>query len=242
MRLYRRTAKPLHKIDPAVLLRDDSAFAYQEAYRTARTNLLYLPIEDRCKKIAVTSAMEAEGKSTVCANLAIAMAMAEKRVLLIDMDMRKPTQNAIFQKSRGPGLSEYLAGIDEKPTIQQTAYSGLSLLASGRIPKNPAELLLSKRLGTLFEQLEECYDYIFVDTPPVCVITDATLVANHVHGYILSVRAGYSNTDDMQKTAQTLREAGASVYGAVLNGMNPKGGRYGRYSKNGYYSSYGGAE
>lgn len=225
-----------------VLLGQKSAFAYQEAYRVARTNLLYLPIEDRCRKIAVTSAVPAEGKSTVSANLAISLAMAGKRVLIIDMDMRKPVQNTRFRKPRGPGLSEFLAGLDEAPSIQQTEYEGLSLLASGRIPKNPAELMLSKRMDALFGRLEQDYDYILVDTPPVGIVTDATLVAKQVHGYLISARSRYSRADVLQKAVATLREANVLVYGVILNGLDPKDGRYKRYGKSGYYSSYGGED
>ena len=254
LHIFNRSRKPPENGADAhagVLLGEKSAFAYQEAYRVARTNLLYLPIEDRCRKIAVTSAVPAEGKSTVSANLAISLAMAGKRVLIIDMDMRKPVQNMMFRKPRGPGLSEFLAGLDEAPSVQQTEYEGLSLLASGRIPKNPAELMLSKRMDALFGRLEQDYDYILVDTPPIAIVTDATLVAKHVHGYILSARGRYSKTDGVQRAAATLREANVPVYGVILNGLNPKDGRYGgyryygrykRYGKSGYYSSYGGED
>lgn len=228
------------------LLREDSAFAFKEAYRAARTNLLYLAIDDPCRKIAVTSAVPSEGKSTVAANLAISLAMADKRVLLIDMDMRKPVQNQLFEMKREPGLSEFLAGIDKEPAVQKTKYNGLSVLPSGRVPKNPAELLLSKRMEMLLEKLEGQFDYILIDTPPVGVVTDATLVAKNVHGYLIAARSGHSQSDNLQRAAEVLKDTDTQVFGVILNGLDPKQGhgsysrygRYGRSGKYGYYSSY----
>lgn len=234
--------------DRRLILGDQSPFALSEAYRKARTNMMYLPIDDGCQKVAVTSSLPAEGKTLCSVNLAIVLAQSGKRVLLVDADMRKPRVERLLDLTPpgGAGLSEYLAGMTEGPTIVPAGRNGLDVLASGKIPPNPAELLSSPRVQQLFDGLKERYDHILLDTPPVSVVTDATVLSSRINGYLMVARAGYSDLEVMKTSVQALEQVGATIHGFVLTELEPKSGRYGygkygRYGRYDAYSRYGAA-
>lgn len=216
------------------LLREDSPFAMTEAYKAMRTNLLYLSSDSACKKLVFTSALPGEGKTTNCANTAIAFAQMGKRVLLIDADMRKPKIHKLFDCPLAPGLSERLAGLDKSTDFAASEQENLSLLTAGRIPPNPAELLLSDKMEQLLREAGERFDYIFIDISPVGVVTDAAILAKWVQGYVLVARVDVTPMDVLKETVSTLEKLGAHIVGFLLNDVadNERNyrGRYGDYS------------
>lgn len=231
------------------LLSKDSPFWITEAFKTLRTNLTYATTGDTKSPIfGVTSDFTGAGKSLIAANLAISFAQLGKRVLLIDGDMRCPTQHRIFSVDKKQyGLSEALTGaagdvVDHYVTTSK--YEGLDLMVCGHIPPNPCELLASERMKRLLAEIALNYDYVLIDLPPICATTDAGVLALSVTGYILAVRAGYSNLNAVSDSIETMQAMHANLIGFVLNAVPPKSGaRYGSY-KNGYgnygaYSRYG---
>lgn len=228
-----------------LLLAEDTPFAAKEAYKSTRTHILYLSPGEGCKRIAFTSALEHEGKSLSCINIAISMAETGKRVLLVDADLRRPMMKNVFALRETQGLSEKLAGLSGAEYPGQvfackTQYENLAVLPSGNIPPNPAELLSSPRLSSIFEALEQHFDYIFIDTPPIGAVTDTALLIPEVQGHIFVVRAGDTSVDSLRRAVFTMNQLGANILGFILNDYNPKKshGYYG-YGKHGrYYGKY----
>lgn len=225
------------------LINEKSSTRILEAYRMARTNLFYSgDSADGGAVFGITSASPGDGKSLTCANLAISFAMSGKRVLLIDCDMRKPTQKATFGIQSESGLSEYLAGVADTPCICETQQENLWILTSGRCPPNPAELLYRPRFAELISQMRETYDFVFVDLPPVGLISDATIVAPQIHFYVLVIRMKKSDMRMVQATAENIEKVGGKIAGLMLNDVDDgySTGYKGRYSKYGKYGGYGG--
>ena len=231
------------------LITAKSSMRVLEAYRMARTNLFYSGGSENSGVVfGVTSASPSDGKSLTCANLAISFAMSGKRVLLIDCDMRRPTQKKAFGVQTDSGLSEYLAGVADHPNIVATEYENLSLLTSGRCPPNPAELLYRPRFAELIGSVREKFDFIFIDLPPVEMISDATIVHTYINSYVLIVRMRKSDYQLVQGAIESIEKVGGKIAGLVLNDVEDKSesyrykskhyGRYGRYYKK-YYSKYG---
>lgn len=227
------------------LINENSSTRILEAYRMARTNLFYSGDNaDGGAVFGVTSASPGDGKSLTCANLAISIAMSGKRVLLIDCDMRKPTQKTAFGAQTESGLSEYLAGVTDVPCVCETQQENLWLLTSGRCPPNPAELLYRPRFAELIANARETYDYVFVDLPPVGLISDAAIVAPQIQFYVLVIRMKKSDMRLVQASAESLEKVGGKIAGLLLNDVADgyskgyKGGGYSKYGRYGGYSRY----
>ena len=220
------------------LISDKSTTRILEAYRMARTNLFYTGDSTETGVVfGISSASPNDGKSLTCANIAISFAMSGKRVLLVDCDMRKPTQKIAFDVKPESGLSEYLAGVSLEPCIIPTSYDNLSILTSGRCPPNPAELLYRARFAELMKYGRENYDFVFLDLPPVGIISDAAIVAPHVQSYVLVVRVNKSDYRAIQETVETLEKVNAKIAGFILNEVDDGYSSY-RYGK-GYGKGYG---
>ncbi len=220
------------------IIDEKTPFEIREAYKALYTNILYLNTPTKCKKIAITSAIPGESKSTLATNLAITIAAnAEgKRVLLIDTDMRQPKVTRLLSLDiRGRGLSEYLAGIDEKPYLNYIPKLNITVLGSGGPNVNPTMLVGSSRMSDLIKLCEQQFDYIIVDTPPVNILTDAMLLTDVVNGYIISTLADYSNINCVSECIDSLERIGATIYGVVVSAVKSKS-RASGYSK--YASKY----
>ena len=219
-------------------------FAVRESFKALYTNILYLNIEDKCKKIAVTSAVSGEGKTFVSTNLALTLAQnaGESKILLIDTDMRQPRVAKLLDiDNRSHGLSEYLAGIDSVPNFQHIPEHNLTILTSGGSNVNPTKLIGSSRMAEFLRSCEETYDYVIVDTPPVNIVTDAILLNELVNGYVISTRADYSDIKTVSEAVGALERVNAEIFGIVLTSLKLKGGRhYGNYKYGNYkYGHYG---
>ena len=220
------------------LIDEDTPFPIREAYKALYTNVRYLNIEGKCKKIVVTSAVPGEGKTTLSINLAITLAqnLEEKRVLLIDADMRRPRiASTLNIDPQTRGLSEFLAGLDNDPNFEYIAQHKLMVLTAGGQNANPTKLIGSDRMRKLLDACEEEFDYVIIDTPPVTVVTDAILFNTNVSGYIIATRSEYSNANKLSECVNSLEQVGAEIFGIVLSDVRVKkaGGRYSKYSRYG---------
>jgi capsular exopolysaccharide synthesis family protein len=192
-----------------------------EAYRTLRTNLEFSSLDKPLKTMVVTSPGPDEGKSTTLANLAVTMAQAEKEVILVDCDLRRPSQHEIFGLSNDVGLTTMV--VDEKamsePPLLEIGVPGLLLLPSGPLPPNPSELVGSRRMQQIIAALSERADIVLFDAPPIIAVTDAAVLASRVDGVLLVVKAGGTKRDHAQKAKALLDKVNAHLVGAVLNNV-----------------------
>ena len=188
-----------------------------EAYRTLRTNIQYARVDGDLKVLLFTSAGPGEGKSTVAANTAVALAQTGNRVILVDCELRKPVQHHVFHLNK-KGLTNCLVG--ESPAVellQETEVANLRVLTSGPIPPNPAELLGSSRMGQALEALKEAADYVIIDSPPTIAVTDACVLSRRADGVILVLDADSVRPEMAQKAKELLDNAQAPILGAILN-------------------------
>ena len=207
-----------------------------EAYKSLRTNIKFSSVDKDLKTIAVTSTDKGEGKSTVSSNLAAAMALDNSRVLLIDCDLRRPTIHKKFTLSNLNGLSSVLTqqnSINE--VIQKTDIEGVDVLTSGPKPPNPSEMLGSKSMKQLLNDVSKNYDRVIVDAPPIGIITDAGILSTYTDGSILVVASKEVDIEMAQISKARLDKVGANILGVVLNKFEDTNGSYGYY--NYYYGA-----
>ena len=197
-----------------------------EAYKTLRTNIQYSSFDKEIKTIAVTSAEMAEGKSTVARNIALTFAQSEKKVILIDCDLRNPSVHENFKVSNLVGISEVLLGSAILEESVQKHNDNLYFLTSGKIPPNPSEMLASLAMTELIEKLKEEYDIIVLDTTPLQVVTDAQILSVKVDGTILVVRAAITKKDVVIEAKNLLDKVGANIIGTVLYAVKNTKSKY----------------
>jgi tyrosine-protein kinase Etk/Wzc len=213
-----------------------------EAYRTFRTNLQFARLDAPLKTILVTSSGPSEGKSTTVANLAITMAQMGTNTILIDSDLRRPVLHSIFNLQRAPGLTNYLAGnVPWKEIVQKTPIENLSLLTCGVLPPNPSELLGSKKMRMLLEELKEKYDMILFDSPPVIAVTDAAVLSTLLDGVVLVASSGSTSREALDRAITLLENVKSHLIGGVLNKIKVES-VYGSYHYYYYYHYYGGTK
>jgi len=192
-----------------------------EAYRTLRTNLEFASLDKPLRTMVVTSAGPEEGKSTTLANLAVTLAQAVQKVILVDCDLRRPSQHEIFRVGNGVGLTSMV--VDEEAfknvPLQETPVPNLKLLPSGPLPPNPSELLGSRRMGEIIATLRERADLVLFDAPPIIAVTDAAVLASKVDGVLLVINAGTTKRDHAQRAKALLEKVNARLVGAVLNNV-----------------------
>ncbi|OME80791.1 capsular biosynthesis protein [Paenibacillus sp. FSL A5-0031] len=192
-----------------------------EGYRMLRTNIEFSTINQKLQIIMVTSSKPSEGKSTTCANMAVAFAQANKKVLLIDADLRKPSQHHIFGKSNRSGLTTALLNqLKLEDIIQFTNTENLSIIQAGPTPPNPSELLSSEQMAELLKTARERYDVVIIDTPPIMSVTDAQIVATQSDGVVLVIDSGKVKKDVALKAKASLEHVKANLIGVVLNKIN----------------------
>ncbi|CAM3381359.1 CpsD/CapB family tyrosine-protein kinase [Paenibacillus lupini] len=189
-----------------------------EAYRTLRTNLQYAETDRPLQLLMVTSAGPKEGKSTTIMNLAVTYAQMEKRTILVDADLRKPTAHFTFGLTNRTGLSHVLSGqADLREVVKESRIPGLDVMTSGPIPPNPSELLGSSRMDALLDQLREQYDIVLIDTPPVLAVADAQVVSSKSDGVLLVVNARTGKRQHAIKARNALQFVQARIVGIALN-------------------------
>lgn len=207
-----------------------------EAYRSIRTSLMFASPDWAPKSILVTSSTPSEGKSTTAINLAIVLAQNNARVLLIDCDLRKPRLHKVFNVSSSPGLSDYIVGMHELNPLQ-TDIENLEFLPSGSLPPNPAEIIGSNKMDALLDKLNDVYDYIIVDSPPVLGLADAVILGTKIDATMMVVASSQTTKEAIQESVKRIRTARTNVIGAVLNRVSASDGGYAYYNQ--YYYTYG---
>ncbi|ATD54277.1 CpsD/CapB family tyrosine-protein kinase [Clostridium chauvoei] len=197
-----------------------------ESYRTLRTNIQYSSFDKEYKAIVITSSEPGEGKSTTAANLALSLAQGEKKVVLIDCDLRKPSIHKKFKVSNATGLSDVLIGKERLSNTLKRHGENLLILPSGKIPPNPSEMLSSKAMSNLLEELKEDFDYIIIDTPPIQAVTDSQILSTKVDGTLLVIRAKETKRESVHNAVNLLKKVNAHIMGTVLNGVDNDSGNY----------------
>ncbi|MGG3280303.1 CpsD/CapB family tyrosine-protein kinase [Paenibacillus solani] len=189
-----------------------------EVYRILRTKIHFSSKDQELKTLMITSTQTGEGKTTTISNLAVTYAQEGKRVLLIDADMRKPSLHRVFSVPNHQGLSTLLIGhTSVQDSIQETIVSNLSLLPSGPVPANPAELMDSAVMRELLEQLKPEYDVILLDTPSVLSVSDSVIVSALCDGVVMIVASGKVRKDHLRKAKEQLDHVNAHMLGIVIN-------------------------
>lgn len=227
-------------VETGTLDQDDrDSHAFSESLRELRTNLSYMDVDNPPRTIVVTSSVPGEGKSSIAANLAVAVAATGRNVVIIDGDLRRPVLTEIFGLPDGAGLTDVLSGMVDLDDVLQPfgPIPNLSVLAAGRIPPNPSELLGSRAMKNLLRDLaRDCI--VIIDTPPLLPVTDAAILTKSADGALVTVKAGSTTTDELEKALDNLNKVDGRILGAILNQVPVKGaqaGQYGYYGK--YYSS-----
>lgn len=214
-----------------------------EAFRILRTNIVAQHEPNKALTILITSSGPQEGKSTIQSNLAIALAQTESKVLLVDLDLRRPTIHSMFALNKENGISDFLydRSVELMDTIKPTYTKNLDVITSGYIPPNPSELLGSSRMDEALEILKQKYDYILLDSPPVIAVTDTMVLAKKVDILNLVVKIGVVDRIVVRRAKELLENINVKISGAIINGIHPKK-YYNAYEYNYYYYYYYGKE
>jgi capsular exopolysaccharide synthesis family protein len=225
---------------PHLVVLDDPRSFGAEAYRVLRNNLHYANPDVPLRRLLVTSAGPGEGKSTTAANLAIAMAQGDRSVLLVEADLRRPSVHTLFRQPSTPGLSSFLVGDSLLAAILlKTAVPNLSVVVSGPIPPNPAELLGSRRMHEFLDNVSERFDLVILDSPPALAASDACAVAPHVDGVLLVVDSGRTPQVALRRAKERIEAVRGRILGAVLNRFDAGAHGYSRRdydTYDGYYT------
>jgi capsular exopolysaccharide synthesis family protein len=207
-----------------------------EAFRSLRSNTEFASVDAPVKTVLITSSIPGEGKTTTAANLAVAMAQAGSRTILLDADFRKPGIHKVFNLANVVGLSALLRrdGASPGDVVQETEQDNLRIITTGPLPPNPAELLRSKRMSAILEELSITADFVVIDSPPVQAVTDAAILASMADGTLFVVDAGRTHQGTILSALDGLAKAGARVLGVVLNRIDAAAS----YAYD-YYGAYG---
>ncbi|MDN5372930.1 MAG: protein-tyrosine kinase [Carnobacterium sp.] len=199
-----------------------------EQFRMVRTNLEFSIVDKDLKSLLVTSLAPSAGKSTISANLAATFASQGKKVLLVDTDMRKPTIHKIFKLRNNDGLSTLITS--KEATISEfiikSEFENVYILPSGATPPNPAELISSKRMEQLIEEMERVFDLVIFDTPPVLAVADSQIMAGKVDGTLFVLRKGVDTKEQIQSANERMNSVNANVLGAIYNRIEPNDDAY----------------
>ncbi|AFY52849.1 capsular exopolysaccharide biosynthesis protein [Rivularia sp. PCC 7116] len=217
---------------PTLMVRDAPRSPISEAFRMLRANLKFMSADKELKVIVVTSSVPQEGKSTVAANLATSMAQMERRVLLIDGDLHRPSQHHIWELPNAQGLSNVIVGQVEVMAAIKKGMDNLDVMTCGAVPPSPASLLDSKRMASLVESFRSYYDYVIIDAPSLNLAADAATLGQMADGVLLVVRPGVVDSVNAAFACEMLEKSGQNVLGQVVNGVVPKNERHINY----YYS------
>ena len=214
---------------PSLMVRAAPRSPISEAFRMLRANLKFMSADKELKVIVVTSSVPQEGKSTVAANLATSMAQMERRVLLIDGDLHRPSQHHIWELPNAEGLSNVIVGQVEVMAAIKKGMDNLDVLTCGAVPPSPASLLDSKRMASLIESFRSYYDYVIIDAPSLNLAADAATLGQMADGVLLVVRPGVVDSVNAAFACEMLEKSGQNVLGQVVNGVVPKNERHINY-------------
>lgn len=224
-----------------IIVVENSKSPEAEMFRNLRTNIQFMNADSEKKVMVVTSTIPGEGKSYVSANLAAAFAQLDKKVLIIDTDMRKGRQYTIFNLRPRPGISNFLSGVveqdfvgekeDIRNYIQETDIENLYLIPAGNVPPNPSELLVSTKMKAIIDDLIETFDIIIFDVPPCLIVTDALILARLVDFTIIVSAQNITRIENLKRAKLAIENVGGKVAGVVLNKVQVNAKSY----ENSYY-------
>lgn len=208
----------------------DPRSAAAEAYRTLRSNIMFAGVEQKIQTLLVSSATPSDGKSVTAANLAVTLAQSGHTTILVDADLRRPSQHTIWGVENGRGLTSMLLDktLIDAPPLQKTPVEGLLLLTSGPNPPNPADLIVSRQMETVIDALKRQADYVIFDAPPILAVTDAPLLASKLDGLLLVIKAGTTRRDHAERAKEILDRAHVRLLGVALTNA-PKDNAAGSY-------------
>lgn len=231
MRWRWRRRSPSDGSGPPVVMDGDGYRLVAEAFRSLRTNLQYAALGSTLRTLTVTAPGPDEGKSSVVANLAVAIAQGGSRVLAVGADLRRPALHRAFGLSHHVGLTSVLMGrVPLHEAVQHVDRWSLDVLPSGPLPPNPAELLGSRQMAALLEEMKQRWEMVLLDTPPVVALSDAALVAARTDGVLLVVSSHHTPRDIVVAARRQLEQVGARILGVVMNRVRPtESGRYHYY-------------
>lgn len=209
----------------------EPASAAAESYRTLRTNLLYATVDTPPKVLVLTSPGPQQGKSTTCANLGVSLIQADKRVLIVDCDFRRPVMHKIFGLRNLRGMVNFLAGERNLQDVWQEPLAGLKVLTVGPIPPNPAELLGSRRFAEFLGQMRREFDHVLIDAPPIELVSDPAILATLSDGVLLILDSRNIRKSSLRRSVRSLEAVGANILGTTINNV--------KSSKDGYQYNYG---
>ena len=227
-----KSNKTLKESDaPRLIVSEEPKSVISEQFRTIRMNLKFSLVDKELRTLVVTSATPSSGKSTISVNLAATIASEDKKVLLVDADLRKPKVHKIFKVRNHSGLTSLLTNKYAKleSMVHQTSIKDLSFMTSGAISPNPSELLGSNRMAELLEEMKSSYDLIIFDTPPVLAVTDSQVLASETDGVILVIPKGQVKADEVISAKEALETVKSNILGAVMNRVDPSKDRYNYY-------------
>ena len=223
---------------------DNMNFAAKEAYKRLRTNIIFsFPNEGKCRVVGITSAQPGEGKTVTSINLAYSLSELGKKVLYVDADMRRSSVGRKLNIPTVPGLSNLMVEMTDIRSVikQYTSKSGISfdIITGGDVPPNPAELLGSERMRSMFEAVGKAYEYIIVDLPPICAVVDALAVSGNLDGMLLVLREQHTPKNAIAYCVEQLKFSGVKILGFILNGSLEGTGKKYSYKKYVYgYNKY----
>ena len=208
-----------------------------ETFKTLRTNIEFTAMGSDMKVILITSAMMGDGKTFVSTNLATAFAQLDKKVLIIDTDLRRGMQHEQFKISNTVGLSNYLANasLDMSRIVNPTEIKNLYVITRGAVPPNPSELLSTQRMKDLLQKAKEVYDVVIVDAPPILGITDSLILTTLADTSIIVCAYKKTRKDDLKHAIKAIKNVDGKIGGVVLNQVDMKKNTYGYYGRYGYY-------
>ena len=227
-------------LGPSHVINEATNFDTIETYKSIRTNIMFsMPKSEEGKRIAITSAAPSEGKTTSAINLAITFAQMGTKVALLDCDLRKARVHRYLEIERKNGISDVLCGfIPLEQAIKANVRPNMDVLTAGEIPPNPAELLASDAFAQMLATLGEAYDYVFIDTPPVSVVTDSAIIMKHCSGVTVVVRQNVTSYDLLDVTMEDIAKTGAKNLGVIMLNTDVKRKKYGYYKKGKYGYKY----
>ena len=242
MSIFRkRGTKQAYDLDVTTrVLNDKTSFDTVETYKAIRTNVMFsMPKTDKGKVIVITSPAPGEGKTTTSINLAITFAQMGAKVILVDCDLRKSRVHRYLELDRKNGITNVLCGFSElDKAIKHNVRENLDVLPAGEIPPNPAELMETDEFGKVLGELMDRYDYVFIDTPPITVVTDAAVAMKHSMGVIVVVRHNVTTFDMLDDAMDDIKTTGVKVLGVIVLGVDGKSRKYGQYKSSKYKYGY----
>ncbi len=224
------------RIIPSIVVTNTAGSPISEAYRMIHTSLRFMSLDNQLKVMVISSSVPKEGKSTTAANLAVAISQLGQRVLIIDADMRKPSQHKIWQLPNETGLSTVLTGQSDFNDAVVEVMENLEVLTAGTPPPNPLILIDSSQMAVLVGQSVQTYDFVIIDSPPVSVAADTTILSKMANGLMFVVRPGVANSGNLTYCKELLEQSEQNVLGVVVNGVSRGSGSY--YNNYYYYNSY----